>query len=148
MVRIGKELKMEFKDVYQQLVLNLIFTSNWLKHMDAERLRPYGISPQQYNILRILRGAKGEKMCMFEVLDRMLDRSPNATRLTDKLIAKELVIRERSEQDRRVVQLLISEKGLELLRSIDQGDDLLQVVRKLSETEAEEMNRTLDKMRS
>jgi DNA-binding MarR family transcriptional regulator len=150
MVAIGKELAMDFKDEHQKLLLNLIFTSNWLKHKDGARLKPFGLSPQQYNILRILRGAKGRKMCMFEVLERMLDRAPNATRLTDKLIAKGLVLRDRSEEDRRVVHLLISAKGLELLNKIDQQgmDGLEEVARKLSLDEAMAMNHGLDKLRS
>lgn len=141
---------MVFRNEHQKLVLNLIFTSNWLKHRDAERLRPFGLSAQQYNILRILRGAKGRKMCMHEVLERMLDRAPNATRLTDKLIAKGLVTRERCEEDRRVVHLYISAKGMELLNEVDAlpEGDLDVLARKLSEAEATSMNAGLDKLRS
>jgi DNA-binding MarR family transcriptional regulator len=150
MAGIGKELAMEFKNEHQKLLLNLIFTSNWLKHLDGARLKPYGLSPQQYNILRILRGAKGKKMCMHEVLERMLDRAPNTTRLTDKLITKGLVLRERCENDRRVVHLLISPAGMELLEKIDQHTmkEFESVAWKLSEREATAMNLGLDKLRS
>ena len=149
MACIEKELRMEFKSEHQKLLLNLLFTSNWLKHQDVERLKPYDLSPQQYNILRILRGAKGKRMCMHEVLERMLDRAPNATRLTDKLIAKELVLRERSDEDRRVVHLRISEKGRALLAVIDSATEELvaQVARRLTSGEAAAMNNSLDKMR-
>ena len=141
---------MAFKSEHQKLILNLLFTSNWLKHLDMERLKPYGLSSQQYNILRILRGAKGKKMCMREVLARMLDRAPNATRLTNKLIAKGLVERDRSEEDRRVVHLLISDKGMTLLHSIDRltEDEFATVARKLTAAEANAVNRGLDKLRS
>ncbi|MCI1753468.1 MAG: MarR family transcriptional regulator [Flavobacteriales bacterium] len=148
---IKEELSMAtFKDEHQKMVLNLLFTSNWLKQLDTERLAPFGISPQQYNILRILRGAKGKRMCMHEITDRMLDRAPNATRLTDKLCAKDLVLRERSEADRRVVYLLISPAGKALLDKIDKGADeqLFSVARKLSVTEARTLNSILDKLRS
>lgn len=150
MVKIEKELIMEFKSEHQKLLLNLMFTSNWLKHMDAERLRPYDLSPQQYNILRILRGADGKKMSMRDLLQRMLDRAPNATRLTDKLIAKGLVIRERCTDDRRVVHLLISAKGKELVNSMDKGTERVVdlVAQKLTKDEAEAMNTLLDKLRS
>ncbi|MCB0757902.1 MAG: MarR family transcriptional regulator [Flavobacteriales bacterium] len=150
MVSIEKELIMDFKSEHQKLLLNLIFTSNWLKHMEAERLRPSGLSPQQYNILRILRGADGRKMSMHDVLQRMLDRAPNATRLTDKLIAKGLVLRERCEDDRRVVHLLISAKGRELVNSLDQSAErtVELVAQKLTIAEAKAMNRQLDKLRS
>jgi DNA-binding MarR family transcriptional regulator len=150
MARIEEELVMDFKDERQKMLLNLLFTANWLKARDVARLMPFGISPQQYNILRILRGAKGKKMCMHEVLARMLDRAPNATRLTDKLIAKGLVLRDRSEEDRRVVHLLISGKGKELLTTIDRNtaeifDDM---ARKLTAAEAGSVNHCLDKVRS
>ncbi len=149
MASIEKELRMDFKSEHQKLLLNLLFTSNWLKHRDTERLKPYGLSPQQYNILRILRGAKGKRMCMHEVLERMLDRAPNATRLTDKLIAKGLVLRERCEEDRRVVHLLISEKGNMLLTTIERATEELvsEVARRLSVAEAEAMNHNLNKLR-
>ncbi len=150
MVKIEKELLMEFKSEHQKLLLNLMFTSNWLKHMDAGRLRPHGISPQQYNILRILRGAEGKKMSMRDVLLRMLDRAPNATRLTDKLIAKGLVLRERCTEDRRVVHLLISAEGKELVNSMDEDAERVidLVAQKLTKAEAQTVNTMLDKLRS
>lgn len=149
MASIEQELRMDFKSEHQKLLLNLLFTSNWLKHHDTDRLQPFGLSPQQYNILRILRGAKGKRMCMHQVLDRMLDRAPNATRLTDKLIAKGLVLRERCEEDRRVVHLLISEKGSALLDTIGNATEELiaEVARRLSREEAQAMNQSLDKLR-
>ena len=149
MASIEKELRMDFKSEHQKLLLNLLFTSNWLKHHETERLKPYDLSPQQYNILRILRWAKGKEMCMHEVLERMLDRAPNATRLTDKLIAKGLVLRERCEKDRRVVHLLISEKGNALLAVIESATEELvaKVARRLSTAEAKAMNHGMDKLR-
>lgn len=150
MVKIEKELNMDFKSEHQKLLLNLLFTSNWLRHMDIERLRPYGLSPQQYNILRILRGAQGKRMSMGSILERMLDRAPNTTRLTDKLIAKGLVLRERCTEDRRVVYLHISETGKELLKATDNETERMVGLfsEKLTAKEAEAMNRALDKLRS
>lgn len=141
---------MNFRNEHQKLFLNLLFTANWLRHMDIERLRPYGLSPQQFNILRILRGAKGKRMSMGSILERMLDRAPNATRLTDKLIAKGLVVRERCEEDRRVVYLSISTKGQELINSMDDETErmIALVAQKLTKEEAETVNAVLDKLRS
>lgn len=149
MVDIKEELRMDFKDEHQKLVLNLLFTSNWLKQKDTERFAPFGLSPQQYNILRILRGAKGKRMSMHEITARMLDRAPNATRLTDKLCLKKLVLRERSEDDRRVVHLRISPEGNELLATIDKvaDNELFSLARKLSIAEARQVNAALDKLR-
>lgn len=129
-------------------MLNVLFTANWFKNQQVHLFKPFGISPQQYNILRILRGAKG-KMNMHSVKDRMVDRAPNATRLTDKLIAKQLVVRERCEADRRVVYVSISEKGLELLAALDElsRSETKRTMAKLVQTDAVELNRILDTIR-
>ncbi|HEX2616616.1 MAG TPA: MarR family transcriptional regulator, partial [Flavobacteriales bacterium] len=117
--------------------------------MDNARLAPYDLSPQQYNILRILRGAKGEPMCMHQVRDRMLDRAPNATRLTDKLIAKKLIVRDRSEDDRRMVFLRISPAGLALLEKVDKESTkgLFVLHDLLTAAESRTLNAALDRLR-
>jgi DNA-binding MarR family transcriptional regulator len=148
MARIDEELKSRFENEQQKAMLNVLFTANWFKNQQVGLFKPYGISPQQYNILRILRGAK-DRMNMHCVKERMIDRAPNATRLTDKLIAKGLVERERCEEDRRVVYVRISAKGLELLTAIDEKNriDQQQVAERLTSTEATELNRLLDTWR-
>ncbi|MCC6540804.1 MAG: MarR family transcriptional regulator [Flavobacteriales bacterium] len=148
MARIDEELKSRFGSEQEKALLNVLFTAAWFRNQEVDRFKPFGISPQQYNILRILRGAK-ERMNMHCVKGRMIDRAPNATRLTDKLIAKGLVERERCEEDRRVVFVRISAKGLEMLEHIDE----LSRARKqcastgLSEAEAADLNRLLDAWR-
>ena len=113
-----------------------------------ELFKPFGISPQQYNILRILRGAK-DRVNMHCVKERMIDRAPNATRLTDKLIAKGLVERERCEDDRRVVYVRISPKGLEMLDQVDARNKSIGngLTERLTQKEAAELNRLLDAWR-
>lgn len=147
---IAEELVMRFKNERQKALLNLIFTANWFRHLDTTRLLPYGLSPQQYNILRILKGALPGRMSMNEVKDRMLDRSPNATRLADKLISKGLVDRTRCEEDRRVVYVSIAGSGLELLARIETATEGLmqELSMKLTEEEALALNTTLDKLRN
>ena len=145
---LDKELKSRFESEQQKAMLNVLFTANWFRTVQISLFKPYGISPQQYNILRILRGAK-DRMKMQDVKGRMIDRAPNATRLTDKLIAKGLVERERCEEDRRVIYARISAKGLELLAHIDQqnrekGQPQLNG---LSEEDALAINRLLDQWR-
>jgi MarR family transcriptional regulator, 2-MHQ and catechol-resistance regulon repressor len=149
MPRIEDELVMRFQDERQKALLNVLFTANWFRNIDTARLAPYGLSPQQFNILRILRGAKPGRMSMNEVKGRMLDRAPNATRLSDKLIAKGLILRERCDEDRRVVYMRISEKGLELLARIDGEAEaaITRLAEKLSESEARALNTALDKLR-
>lgn len=145
MPRIDDELKSRFESEQQKAMLNVMFTANWFKSQQVGLFKPYGISPQQYNILRILRGAQG-RVNMHCVKERMIDRAPNATRLTDKLIAKGLVERERCEEDRRVVYVRISEKGLDMLSSIDKKNRtaMQDRVERLTEDQALELNRLLD----
>ncbi len=148
MPKIGEELQSRFENEQQKAMLNVLFTANWFKSMQNELFRPHGISPQQYNILRILRGARG-RMNMQNVKGRMVERAPNATRLTDKLIAKGLVHRERCEEDRRVVYVRISEQGLELLARLDGENKVLyqRMLKNISDADAAELNRILDTCR-
>ncbi len=95
----------------------LKITANWLESVGNELLKKYQITIQQYNILRILRGA-GEAITVQTVKERMIERSPNTTRLMDKLIAKKLIDRTRCENDRRVVYVKINKNGLSLLNKI------------------------------
>ncbi|HOP43904.1 MAG: MarR family transcriptional regulator [Flavobacteriales bacterium] len=150
MVRIEEELVSSFKSEQQKAMLNILFTANWLRNRQVEFFKPFGLSPQQYNILRILRGAKGERRSMQQVKQRMIDRAPNATRLTDKLIAKGLVERERCEEDRRVVYLRIARNGLELLSRIDRkyANEERSLRSWLSDDEARALNEFLDRMRA
>lgn len=148
MPRIDEELKSRFESEQQKAMLNVLFTANWFKSQQVGLFKPYGISPQQYNILRILRGAK-ERVNMHCVKERMIDRAPNATRLTDKLIAKGLVERERCEEDRRVVYVRISEKGLELLTTIDKKSRVIMqgTEERLAPKDAALLNQLLDSWR-
>ena len=145
---IDKELQSRFESEQQKAMLNVLFTANWFRTQQTALFKPHGISPQQYNILRILRGAK-DRMKMQDVKGRMIDRAPNATRLTDKLIAKDLVIRERCAEDRRVIFARISDKGLELLARIDADnrEAAASSLKTLSAADAEVINRILDQWR-
>ncbi|MBK9174841.1 MAG: MarR family transcriptional regulator [Flavobacteriales bacterium] len=145
---IDKELQSSFTSEQQKAMLNLLFTANWLRTLQVAIFKPFGLSPQQYNILRILRGAKG-RMPMQQVKGRMIDRAPNATRLTDKLIAKGFVERERCDEDRRVIYVRISEKGLKLLAEIDRRVRMNEQAHlsKVSDADARLLNRILDAWR-
>jgi len=142
---IDQELQSRFTSEQQKAMLNVVFTANWLKSRQVLRFKPHGISPQQYNILRILRGAK-DRMKAQSVKERMIDRAPNATRLTDKLIAKGLVRRERCAEDRRVIYVRITPKGLELLARIDAENQLDEAsfYEGLKDADAKAINRILD----
>ncbi|WP_397445888.1 MarR family winged helix-turn-helix transcriptional regulator [Polaribacter sp. R77954] len=142
---IAKDINSTFKTEKIKALINIKYTSNWLSSKENEFFKPYGISPQQYNILRILRGAK-DRIKVQIVKDRMIERAPNATRLMDKLCDKSLIERERCEHDRRVVYVKIKNQGLELLNTIDDNKNL-SFLDKLTDEEATILSDLLDKIR-
>lgn len=142
---LAKDINSTFENIKVKALLNIIYTANWITSCQNEFFKDFGISPQQYNILRILKGA-GEPLNVQTIKDRMLERSPNATRLMDKLCAKTYIERLASQHDRRVVKIAITKKGLSLLESIPKNlnKELLQ---NLNEQEAKQLSDLLDKMR-
>ena len=103
----------------QLAVITILRTADVVHHAVERSLSPFGLSHEQYNVLRILRGAGESGLPTLEIAARMLSRSPNITRLLDRLIAKRLVRRNRPKQDRRVVIVSIASQGLELLAHLD-----------------------------
>lgn len=145
MGNLSKDIQSKFENNRIKALINIKYTSNWLNSRETEFFKPFGISPQQFNILRILRGAK-KKIKVQVVKNRMVERAPNATRLMDKLCEKSLIERERCADDRRVVYVKITDKGLELLSKIN-GSEHLSFLNNLSENEADILNNLLDKIR-
>ena len=145
MAEFSKEINSTFPNERIKAMLNIKFTANFLDSIGNNLLKPFNISEQQYNILRILRGAK-QSITVNTVKDRMVQKSPNITRLMDKLCDKSLIDRVRCENDRRVVYVQINEKGLALLHKIKM-DDFENSMNKISEKEAEILNELLDKLR-
>ncbi|MDO5972099.1 MarR family transcriptional regulator [Flavivirga aquimarina] len=141
----SKDINSKFPNNRVKALLNIIYTASWITSYQNDFFKSFGISPQQYNILRILKGAK-EPLKVQVIKDRMLERSPNATRLMDKLCAKDYIKRIPSEHDRRVVKIVITDEGKKLLASIPPNinKDLLK---NLNEEEAEQLSNLLDKMR-
>lgn len=142
---LSKDIKSSFKNNHLKALINIKYTSSWLSSKENNFFKPYGISPQQYNILRILRGAK-DRVKVQIVKDRMIERSPNATRLMDKLCDKNLIKRERCDSDRRVVFVKITQQGLALLKHID-DNKTMSFLEKLTEEEAATLTKLLDKIR-
>ena len=148
-MRIEDEIKQkEFKSAYQKLTVNLLFTTNWLSASHSRILKPYGISIQQYNILRILRGQHPNHIIMGAILERMLDKSSNVTRLVDKLEAKLLVTRTTCSDDKRKFEVKITDEGLLILKKLDKiTSDFTNYLEQITEEEALKMSDLLDKMR-
>ena len=141
----SKEINSTFPNENVKALLNIKYTANFLDTLGNTFLKPYNISEQQYNILRILRGAK-EPITVSKVKERMVQKSPNSTRLMDKLCNKGFIERVRCENDRRVVYVQINKKGLALLNEINM-DEFNKYINKISEKEAKKLNELLDKIR-
>lgn len=148
-MEIGKEIKQtKFKNEYQKMLINIFFTSGWLNQKHACKLKPFGISSQQYNILRILRGQHPKPATVNLLIERMFDKNSNASRLVEKLRIKKLVERAVCPDDRRAVNVAITKKGLALLIKLDElEENFIEELQKLSEREAEQINLLLDKLR-
>ena len=147
---IEKEIKQNksFASEYQKLNVNIMFTTSWLNTKQNKMFKPYGISPQQYNILRILRGQLPNASSVGLLQDRMIDKMSNASRLVDKLKLKKLVERKECKADRRQVDIIITEKGLELLKTVGKDIELAENdFKTITIAEAKELNRILDKLR-
>lgn len=142
---IGNDIKSKFTNVKDKALINILYTANWISNFQNEFFKPFGISRQQYNILRILRGSQ-EPLKVQTIRNRMIERSPNVTRLMDKLHAKDMIERFACEDDRRVVYIKITDIGVNLLDSIskDFNKDLLS---EITEEEAIQLSELLDKMR-
>jgi DNA-binding MarR family transcriptional regulator len=137
-----------FANEFEKAMVNVLYTSNWLYSINSGRLKPHDITPEQFNVLRILRGSHPKKLMLADITTRMLDKNSNATRLVEKLRQKELVNREICENNRRQVDISITEKGLAVLKKIDsEQQEWLDQLKHISKAEAQELNRILDKLR-
>lgn len=138
----------KFRNEYQKATINLIYTFNWMNERIKTMLDKYDITPQQFNILRILRGA-GKPISTLQIRQRMLDKMSDTSRIVDRLLKKELVKKVTCEGDRRLVDVTISDTGLQLLERIDSHqDEMDSVFKNLDEEQATLLNNLLDKIRN
>lgn len=139
----------KFKTEDERLVINMVYTSGWLNTEQSRYFKQFGISPEQYNVLRILRGQQPKPASVSLIQERMLDKMSNASRLIEKLKQKEFVDRNACPNDRRQVDVKITDKGMELLAQIDREADLMHAICKsLTQKEKETLNNLLDKFRN
>lgn len=137
-------------EVSKKAVLNIIYTQNVINDHFNEILKPYDLSGEQYNVLRILRGQKGAPANMCLIQERMLAKTSNTTRLVDKLLLKELVTREVCPENRRKIEVQITQKGLDVLSELDPKitENENKFSNNLSNTELEQLNELLEKFRT
>jgi DNA-binding MarR family transcriptional regulator len=128
-------------------MVNIIYTSNWIMERNKEIFDRSGITPQQYNILRILRGAK-IPISTLQIRQRMLDKMSDTSRIVDRLLKKELVRKMVCLSDKRLVDVTITPKGIELLEDLDRyNDEMDNLLNKLSPEEVSTLSLLLDKIR-
>jgi DNA-binding MarR family transcriptional regulator len=136
-----------FRNEFQKMGINLLFTANWLNEHIGKMLAEAGVTQQQYNILRILRGS-ANPLSTLKIRERMLDKMSDTSRIVDRLIAKELVLKNTCAKDKRLVDITLTPKGLELVEHLDQFNDRIDALLKgIAPAEAALMNQLLDKIR-
>ena len=149
-MRIEEEIKQPiFRDEYQKAHINLVYTSGWLQLRQATAFKPYGLTLPQFNILRILRGQHPLPATVALLIDRMLDKTSNASRIVDRLEEKQLVTRTVCPANRRAVDIRITRAGLDLLNRIEE-EGVIQAssINQLSKAEVQQLNELLDKIRA
>ena len=148
-MRIEDEIKQPvFRSEHQKAYINLVFTAGWLQLRQAAAFKPFGLTLPQFNILRILRGQHPLPATVALLIDRMLDKTSNASRIVDRLEEKQLVTRTVCPANRRAVDIRITKTGLQLLDSIeDSGVAQANAIDQLSEADTHQLNVLLDKIR-
>jgi DNA-binding MarR family transcriptional regulator len=149
MASLEKEIQQSsFANEHIKANLNVFFTANWLYNKISAILKPYNLTQEQFNVLRILRGSHPKSMCQKDILSRMVSPSSNVTLLVRKLVKKELISVHQSDSDRREYVINIKKKGLDLLKELDKHlENQKEYISKLTDAEAKQLNKLLDKMR-
>lgn len=146
---LEKDIHQEkFQSEHQKASINILYTGSWLYNVNATYLKKFTITPEQFNVLRILRGNHPTPMMLADITARMIDKNSNCTRLVEKLRQKGFITREICRSNRRQVDIAITDKGLQVLKKIDADQaELLRAMEKISKADAKELNRILDKLR-
>ena len=138
----------KFRNQLQKASVNLLYTYGWMVERTKELFSLEDITPQQFNILRILRGSHPQPLSTLQIRERMLDKMSDTSRIVDRLITKGLVKKGTCRKDRRLVDVMITDKGKKMLERLDQRqDDLDNIIGNLSEIEAATLSELLDKIR-
>ena len=146
---IDKDIRQNrFRNEYQRASVNLVYTYGWFLEKIKTFLLPADITMQQFNILRILRGSHPDPLSTLQIRERMVDKMSDTSRIVDRLIAKGLVKKKVSGKDRRLVDVVITVKGRNLLNKLDlRQDELDGILKNISEDEAAKLSKILDKIR-
>lgn len=146
---ITKEIQQTtFRNSYNKAMVNIIFTNGWVMEKIKDFVKKENITPQQYNILRILRGT-GRPLSIIQIREKLLDKMSDTSRIVDRMIMKGLVTKSVSERDKRLVDITITPFGKDLLTKLDErNDELDRFMQSISDEEAEMLSSLLDKLRN
>jgi DNA-binding MarR family transcriptional regulator len=148
-MNLEQEIKQKaFRSEQSKLIVNLIYTYNQLKSRIATVLKNEGVTMQQYNVLRIVNGSGEEGITTSEIRERMLDKMSDASRMVDRLESMELLLKQRDRDDRRVLHVLLTEKGQALVQRLMQQDTIDQLASGVKEESAQQLNKLLDSFRA
>tara|TARA_R110001592_G_scaffold363221_3_gene681701 strand:- start:88834 stop:89292 length:459 start_codon:yes stop_codon:yes gene_type:complete len=147
---LNEEIKQtEFINKRQELAVNILHTASWYKSVNSVFFKPYDLTPNQFNVLRILRGQKLKPCSLQMVSERMVDKNSNTGRIIDRLLDKGLVNRCENKSDRRQVDLTISLKGLNILSEIDDNmPKMSSIMDNLNDEEVNTLNHLLNKLKN
>lgn len=150
MKKLEDELQQrQFMSLREKTLVNLIFTFNFFQHKLEEMMRYFGITPQQYNILRILKGQYPNAITLNDIKNRMLDRNSDVSRIVERMRKKNILTRKINPNNRRAVEISITQEGIELLKKIEPYlNKYHNSISHLSDSELETINNLLDKMRN
>ncbi len=148
-MKLEEEIKSHFRNEYHKALVNIYYTNCVLVEEFQRLLGEYGITPQQFNVLRILRGQHPESVSIGAIRERMLDKNSDVSRIIERLKVKGVVARNESKDDRRLKDVKITAKGLSLLKKMDKCDEQVDAfLSKLSKKEVTQLNDLLDKSRN
>ena len=138
----------KFKSEVQKAGLNILYTAWWLKTLMSKELKEYGLTHEQYNVLRILKGKHPEKICVKEIACRMIEKSSNIPRIIDRLETKKLVKRVTSDKDKRETKIVLTQAGINILQhSTDRINKVMDNAIVISEKKAALLNQVLEELR-
>lgn len=147
-MKIEEEIKQQkFRNQQQKALINLIYTAGWMQGKQQDTFKPFNITAQQFNILRILRGQHPNSISATEIKSRMLDKNSDVSRMLDRLLTKKFIAKKICPNDKRAADVSLTEEGLELLKAIDKKQQQIDGILLLSEEEAEQLSNLLDKSR-
>jgi DNA-binding MarR family transcriptional regulator len=147
-MKLEEEIKQQkFRSGHQKALLNLLYTASWVQGKQQNFFKPFKITAQQFNILRILKGQHPAAISATEIKARMLDKNSDVSRLLDRLVAKDLISKTTCPNDKRATDVTITTSGMELLKTLENYQGQIDGVLSLSEEEAFHLSELLDKCR-